>query len=141
MIHRLKPEKRLLQGIYLNFGRYGRQLKSKSIYFLFSKRPTFADFGCDFESVRRLLDPHCSTASLNAGPSCHFSVHDVRRTSYSQNLFWQLPYFKSVFEVFVSKCMVPLSRKARFKGRSDLMVLVFMVLSTTPIIGCYTHSR
>ena len=60
MICRLKPEKRLLQVIYLNFVRYGRQLKSRSIYFLFSKRPTFADFGCDFESVRRLLDPHCS---------------------------------------------------------------------------------
>ena len=60
MIHRLKPEKRLLQVIYLNFARYSRQLKSRSIYFLFSKRPTFADFGCDFESVRRLLDPHCS---------------------------------------------------------------------------------
>ena len=61
MIHRLKPEKRLLQVIYLNFGRYGRQLTSRSIYFLFSKRSTFTDFGCDFESVRRLLDPHCSS--------------------------------------------------------------------------------
>ena len=61
MIHKLKPEKRLLQVIYLNLARYGQQLKSRSIYFLCSKRPTFADFGCDFESVRRLLDPHCST--------------------------------------------------------------------------------
>ena len=64
MINRLKPKKRLLQVIYLNFVRYGQQLKSRSIYFLFSKRPTFADFGCDFESVRRLLDPHCSSAAL-----------------------------------------------------------------------------
>ena len=65
MIHRLKPEKRLLQVIYLNLARYGRQLKSRSIYLLFSKRPTFADFSCDFESVRRLLDPHCSRAKNN----------------------------------------------------------------------------
>ena len=35
-------------------------MKSRSIYFLFSKRSTFADFGRDFESVRRLLHPHCS---------------------------------------------------------------------------------
>ena len=35
MIHRLKPEKRLLQVKYLNFGRYGRQLISRSKY-LFS---------------------------------------------------------------------------------------------------------
>ena len=34
---------------------------------------TFADFGCDFESVRRLLDPHCSIddADKSGGTALH----------------------------------------------------------------------